>query len=97
MKDLLIAAIQSKRVIVLTYHSYTRTVEPHCLGKGPQGDMKLRCWQTAGGSVSGGVPAWKMLNVREIHSTSMSENVFAGARSGYKRDDKAMRHIYAQL
>lgn len=97
IKASLIAAIQQKKDVVLTYHGYTRSVEPHCLGEDSKGELKLRCWQTAGGSESGERSGWKLLNVSEVHSASMSASGFAGARPGYKRDDTAMRRIYAQL
>lgn len=97
MKELLIDAVRGRKVLSLRYHGYSRTVEPHCVGTGPHGDMKLRCWQTEGGSVSGEMPGWKILNVREIHSASTTGTVFPNARPGYKQGDKAMRHIDAQI
>ena len=93
----LMAAIQQKTVVVLNYHGYTRTVEPHCIGQGADGSEKLRCWQTAGGSKSGERQGWKLLNVNEVHGASMTETSFSNARPGYKRGDTAMHRIYAQL
>lgn len=93
----LIAAIQQRRVVVLSYHGYTRTVEPHCVGQGSDRTDKLRCWQTGGGSESGERQGWKLLNVSEVHGASMTATAFPGARSGYARGDKAMRQIYAEL
>ena len=99
MKQTLIDAIRYRRLITLGYHGYSRTVEPHCLGADADGQLKLRCWQVSGGSVSGERQGWKLLNVSDIHaaSTTTSQAEFSGARPGYKRDDQAMRHIYAQL
>lgn len=96
-KELLMTAIHQKQVLVLRYHGYTRTVEPHCYGSDKTADGKLRCWQIEGGSNSGERHGWKLLNVREIHSTSTNGAVFSSARAGYKRGDPAMQHIYAQL
>lgn len=96
-KDLLISAIQLRRVVTLTYQGYTRTVEPHCIGVDKHGVAKLRCFQTSGGSNSGNPVDWKLFIVREIHSASMSEAVFSSARPGYRRGDSAMRRIDAQL
>lgn len=97
MKDLLIDAIQTRKVLTLRYHGYSRTVEPHCVGTDQSGQLKLRCWQSSGGSVSGEMPAWKILFVREIHGIEPSGSTFPSARPGYKKDDKAMRRIDAQL
>ncbi|WP_428000136.1 hypothetical protein [Acidovorax sp.] len=93
----LTAAIQQRRVVVLSYHGYTRTVEPHCVGRGSDGTEKLRCWQTSGGSDSGERQGWKLLNVNEIHGAATTEATFPSARTGYARGDKAMRQIFAQL
>ncbi len=93
MKELLIDAIQNRKVLTLRYHGYSRTVEPHCVGVGPQGDLKLRCWQTEGGSESGERHGWKLLNVSEMNSISKSEGTFSSARPGYKRGDQAMQRI----
>ena len=97
MKEILIKAISERQVLTLRYHGYSRTVEPHCFGIDPNGQLKLRCWQSGGGSVSGEMPAWKMLFVREIHGIEPSAQTFPGARPDYKKDDSAMRRIYAQL
>lgn len=93
----LIEAIQQKKVVVLSYHGFTRTVEPHCLGEGTDGTLKLRCWQSDGGSKSGERQGWKLLNVSEVHGVSTNEASFSIARFGYTRGDRAMRRIYAQL
>ena len=96
-KEILISAIQLHHAVTLQYHGYSRTVEPHCYGQAADGSEKLRCWQVSGGSESGERHGWKLLNVNEIHSASMSESTFSSARPGYKRGDTAMQRIYAQL
>lgn len=97
ISDILIAAIQAKQCVVLHYHGYTRTVEPHRYWQDDKRADKLLCWQRSGGSKSGEPEGWKQLNVAEVHSASTSETYFASARQSYKREDSAMRHIYAQL
>lgn len=96
-KQLLVTAITERKVVVLRYHGYARTVEPHCIGESAAGNLLLRCWQTGGGSVSNEPIGWKLLDVSEVHSASVSDTSFASARPGYKRGDTAMRRIYAQL
>jgi hypothetical protein len=93
----LITAIQERRVVVLEYHGYSRTVEPHCVGQDKNRSDKLRCYQTSGGSVSGEREGWKLLNVDEVRAILPTEKLFSSARPGYKRGDPAMLHIYAQI
>lgn len=96
-KDLLISAIQQRRVVTFTYHGHFRTVEPHCVGVDRHGVAKLRGYQTSGGSDSGKPIDWKLFIVQDIRSATMSEAVFSSARTGYKPGDPAMRRIDAQL
>lgn len=96
-KPLLAEAISKRHMIELRYDGFTRLVEPHAYGIDSSGSEKLRCWQISGGSTSGERQGWKLLNVSDMHATTLSEAKFASARAGYKRGDSAMRHIYAQL
>lgn len=96
-KQLLVTAITERKVVVLRYNGFTRTVEPHCVGDSASGNLLLRCWQTGGGSASNEPFGWKLLDVSEIHSASVTEASFSSARPGYKRGDTAIRRIYAQL
>lgn len=98
MKNPLLAqAIASRRVLELRYSGFSRTVEPHAYGVDDKGQEKLRCWQVSGGSESGEQTGWKLLNISDLDSATMSAHAFPGARPRYKRDDPAMLHIYAQL
>ena len=56
----------------------------------------LRCYQTSGGSVSGERSGWKLLKVREIFSLHLLKEVFL-VRKEYKKGDKSMERIFAQL
>lgn len=96
-KPLLAEAINKRRIVELQYHGLTRTVEPHAYGIDRNRVEKLRCWQISGGSTSGECSGWKLLNVSDIHATTMCEPQFSSARAGYKRHDPAMHRIYAQL
>ena len=81
----------------LRYHGYSRIVEPHAYGVDKRGSEKLRCYQIGGGSVSNDPIDWKLLNVAEAYSVHSTERQFSSARPDYKRGDKAMQHIYAEL
>jgi hypothetical protein len=56
----------------------------------------LRCYQTSGGSVSGERAGWKLLKVCEVFSLHVLKEAFL-VRKEYKKGDKAMERIFAQL
>ena len=96
MNTILLQAIQQTKVLELRYHGYSRIVEPHAYGRDKDGDEILRCYQTSGGSESGERVGWKLLKVREAFSFHLTDAAFL-ARPEYKRNDKAMTHVFAQL
>ena len=96
MNAILSQAIQQTKVLELRYHGYSRIVEPHAYGRDKVGDEILRCYQTSGGSESGERVGWKLLKVREAFSFHLTDTSFSG-RPEYKRNDKAMNHVFAQL
>jgi hypothetical protein len=73
-----------------------RIVEPHAYGRDKGGDEILRCYQTSGGSESGERVGWKLLKIREACSFHLTDTSFS-VRPEYKRNDKAMNHVFAQL
>ncbi|NKI72516.1 hypothetical protein GN109_24135 [Collimonas pratensis] len=96
MNSTIIQAIKQHEILELRYHGYSRVVEPHAYGQDKDGDQILRCYQTSGGSESGERAGWKVLKVREINSLHVTGHNFS-ARPEYKRGDKMMIYIFAQL
>lgn len=96
MNSLIIEAVNERRCMELRYHGYSRVVEPHAYGRDKDGDEVLRCYQTSGGSVSGERAGWKQLKVRDVYSLHLLKEVFI-ARKEYKKGDKTMERIFAQL
>lgn len=92
----LVSAINNRRVIQITYDGRSRTIEPHAYGVDREGHALLRCFQTAGGSQSHEL-GWKLFRTDSILSIIANAGTFQFARPGYKRNDSAMRTIYAQL
>lgn len=97
MNHMIVNAIRNKQVLQISYHGFTRTVEPHAYGVSRKNNEVLRCYQTAGGSVSGSPSPWKLLRLDEMRSIATTGGVFRGPRLGYKRDDEDMPQIFAQL
>ena len=95
MNQLIIDAVNARKCLELRYHGYSRIVEPHAYGRDKDGEV-LRCYQTSGGSVSGERAGWKLLKVREIFSLHLLKDIFL-IRKEYKKGDKAMERIFAQL
>ena len=96
MNNIIIEAIRERKCVELRYSGYSRNVEPHSYGRDKDGDEMLRCYQTAGGSVSGERAGWKLLKVRDIFSLHKLSNGFT-SRPGYQKGDKAMSQIFAEL
>lgn len=93
----LAAAINEQRLVDLTYDGFHRRVEPHCLGRDNEGQLKLRCWQTQGGSARDPRPGWRLLFLSDIRLATVIDEAFDGPREGYKRGDREMREILAEL
>lgn len=91
------SAIESKQLLRFTYDGYVRTVEPHAYGVDTKGHQALRAYQVAGGSSSDEFRGWKLFHVHEIQCLTVMQETFSSARQGYKRGDKGLTTIYAQL
>lgn len=96
-EKIIISAIRNRRVLALRYHGYSRIVEPHMLGETKVGNLALSAWQTAGGSVSGEIPGWKILKLSEIVGLNPTGETFATWRYGYNPETKEMTNIRAKL
>jgi len=100
MNQLIVQAIEEKRLIELTYKGYSRIVEPHTYYRTKNGYEKLQCYQVQGGHSSvkrDPDDDWDYLTVPNISNLSLLEKTFLGPRPDYKRLDETMFTIYAQL
>jgi len=96
MSKVITDAIKNKQVIEFYYDGGPRTVEPHCFGTTTAGNPGLRGYQTAGYSSSGSL-GWKMFDMSKASGIKTSGNTFSGPRPGYKRGDRGMSSINAEL
>ena len=90
-------AIQTRHLLRVRYDGYTRIVEPHAYGISKEGHEVMRAWQVSGESVHHEPLGWKMLRLDEAHALNLLPGTFQEPRRGYKRGDKVMQRIYAQL
>ncbi|MNV72980.1 hypothetical protein D3C71_1661030 [compost metagenome] len=93
--DTLIDAIRNQRVITFNYSGFTRTAEPHTVGISRAGNQVLRCFQTHGGHVNPG-HEWDLCELSQI-SNLITTNTPFHPRPSYRRGDKGMTHIYAEV
>lgn len=90
-------AIANRVVIELRYHDYSRLVEPYVYGTTRTGEDMLRCYQVAGGSVSGERRGWKLLRIAEIVSAHLTQTSFEPRWGRYNPEDRALRRMYCRL
>lgn len=92
MHDLLIAAIEEKRRLRFVYDGKMRLVEPQCYGVATSGRPALRVHQ-----LQGGQQREPLFTVAKIEQLEVLAEVFTRPGPNYKKNDSAMKVIYAQL
>lgn len=95
--DVIVKAIDEKRVLSIFYDGGVRKVAPCCYGNGKKGQALLRCWQISGFSRSGNVPAWKLMSVEKIQNVQILDENF-NIPDGYNHaGDKAIPNVIAKI
>lgn len=61
------------------------------------GNELVRAYQIAGGDASRPIPAWSLFNTANVVRAAVTGEHFEGLPPGYRRNDRAMDVIYAQL
>ena len=92
LNQVLVRAIVEKRRLHFLYNGKVRLVEPQCYGIGAKGTELLRAHQ-----LQGGREREPLFDVSKISDVQMLDEVFHRPGPNYKRDDSAMRKIFAQL
>ncbi len=92
MDQRLVDAVEGRRRLRLQYHGRTRLVEPQCYGIGNRGTELLRVHQ-----LQGGAQREPLFDVAKIVGLEVLGETFDRPGPHYRRDDSAMRVIYAQL
>lgn len=96
MLQTIINAIHNREVLLFTYSGISRTVQPVAVGISRAGNEVLRCYQIAGGHISPG-HQWDLCDLSKISNLHTDGQHFDGEPPGYKRGDKGMTDIYAEL
>lgn len=86
-------AIKDRCVVSFSYKGKVRSVEPHLLGYDKDGDLTLSAWQLSGGSGQG----FRDFHVGMLSGLTITQQSFAGPRSGYSANDKTLSRIVCRL
>ena len=95
--DIPCEAIRRSVCLEIDYGGYSRTVEVHAVGLSKEGHTLLRVWQVSGGSASGERAGWKLLRLQEATGHRLSDVISEAPRPGYKKGDKALSRIVAEI
>jgi hypothetical protein len=96
MLETIINAIRSREVLSFTYDGLARVLEPHAVGLSTAGNNVLRCYQTQGSHVTPD-HEWDLCKISKISDLRTTGQHFVGERPGYRRGDKHMTNIFAEL
>ena len=96
MLNTIIEAINNREEISFTYSGLPRVAQPSAVGVSTKGNDILRCFQTQGGHITPG-HEWDLCTVSKISNLKLTGVIFNSDPRGYKRGDKGMQRIHAQL
>jgi hypothetical protein len=95
MNTEIINAIKNQNVLTFDYDGAPRTVEPHCYGITTKGNEAIRAYQVDGYSSSGKM-GWKLYDLSNADNIEIINETF-DVRDGYKKGDKQMSRIFAEI
>ena len=92
MDSRLLTAIAQKRRLRFLYNGRPRLVEPQCYGIGTRGTELLRAYQ-----LHGGEEKEPLFDVSKIAALHVLDDMFERPGPHYRKNDTAMKTIFAQL
>nr|WP_315254403.1 hypothetical protein [uncultured Duganella sp.] len=96
MLEMIKNAINNHEELTFSYSGIVRVVQPATVGRSRTGKDVLRCFQTQGGHVNPG-HQWDLCELALISNLQGTGRHFAEHPPGYKRGDKHISPIYAEL
>ena len=106
MLDTLVKAIHDREELSLVYCGFVRIVEPHAVGASLTGSNVLWCFQLHGESASFGGAGhyhinlgydWCLFELAQMCNLHPTGKHFIGERLGYRRSNRHMKRIIAEL
>lgn len=90
-------ALRQKRLLVLDYGLFRRSVEVHSVGYSKFGHPMVRAWQVGLGNGASDKGGWKLLRLDEARAAEIGEEPSLAPRTGYKLGDPAIHRIVCEL
>jgi hypothetical protein len=76
----------------------SRFAEPHAYGVTHDGEEAILLWLwEAEGTESTAPGAWALVRLAEMHDVQVLERTFETPRPGYRRGDRRLPHIHAEV
>lgn len=89
MHQTIVSAISNRKTLEFRYNNEARIVDPHCYGVDGKGHDAIRAFQRGG-------KGRRLFHVKDISGLVLGQQSFE-VQMDYKRNDKAMGLIYAQV
>jgi len=96
VKTNLCNAIKNRQQISMHYKGKVRIIDPYLIGITKAGNETLRAYQTGGYSESGGLPAWRLFDLRYISGIEILDKSFE-IHPQYNPNDKGMVQISCRV
>lgn len=97
MNNIIIEAIENRKLLEFFYKDHYRVVEPHTFGVSSKGNENLSAFQIDGTSERNNVPDWGLFTIDKIVDLKIMNETFEGTRPEYTKGDSRMIEIYKEL
>lgn len=95
--NIMCKALANNKRIQFDYQGYPRTAEVHTIGVSKNGEQVVRVYQVGGGSRSDESTGWKIMKIDGATSITILDDAAEAPREGYRRGDRFMAEIIAEL
>ena len=93
-----IRAINTRHLVSFNYEGLERIVVPAAYGLNQgTGNRLVRGYQIAGQDATRRLPAWSLFRADQVVGGAILDDSFDALPPGYRRNDRAMDVVYAQL
>lgn len=97
MNDIIIEAIENRKLLEFYYNDHFRVVEPHTFGVSSKGNDNLSAFQIDGTSERNNGQDWGLFSIDKMDGLKILNENFEGTRPKYSKGDSRMIEIYKEL